>query len=583
MDFMTLFELHPVIFGVMIFFVVVFLISFVKAFFSEENHRSSSILRFAPSVMTSLGLLGTFWSLISSLGMLGGGIGDGGQIDMDSIASFMTGLEKVFYFSVMGIGSAIFFMGCNLMVTQKNSRKARDEKVEIVNYQYELNESSNQELKNQSEYLSLVKRDIGALTQTMSNMQSGYDANMLGKVISGEIERVLTPPLNQMVSALQKSHGDNIKNLLIQLTQEVLVPIKNEIAKTTQSTNEVVKSLNANQEMNKNLTIALSQTIGKMSDFVSGTTQLMSSMEQAVKDMKQVQQDQKALLEKFNQELKANLETIKPAIIEGMDSAKKDLTQAIELTTSKMNTAMTGVIDGIAIKVVDNLGGVLTDFNEKMDTHLERMNTGLETTGKHVQGLLDTSTESLKSTLGEIDATLAQSSQKLQKELQAFRDEYQVSLTEFFTKQNEALEKTLGVQNERLQSTSEKLENSFDEFIKHQQEINKTSNDLIQKQGNIYEPLLSQMAVVAGNLNKGQTQMVKELRDMQEHTHAINEALKDVGHELPKKFGDAFAKLNEQYIDRFNTSNEMLQKSMHEFTVASAALLTTTKMTGGEL
>ena len=105
----------------------------------------------------------------------------------------------------------------------------------------------------------------------------------------------------------------------------------------------------------------------------------------------------------------------------------------------------------------------------------------------------------------------------------------------------------------------------------------------MQKQGNIYESLLTQMTVVAGNLNKSQSHMIKELKEMQEHTHAINEALKDVGHELPKKFSDAFEVLNKQYIDRFNASNEILQKSMHEFTVASAALLTTTKMSGGEL
>ena len=211
MDFVSLIELHPVIFGVMSFFVVVFGISFLMAFLSEENHRASSILRFAPSVMTSLGLLGTFWSLIASLSMLGGGIGDAGQIDMTAVGKFMTALEKVFYFSVMGIGSAIVFMFLNLLVSQKNSRKARDEKVEIVTYQYELNESSNNELKSQTEYLKSTQQGIAHLTATMSAMQSGYDAKMLGQVISQEIGRVLMPSLNKMVSALEQNQGDAIK------------------------------------------------------------------------------------------------------------------------------------------------------------------------------------------------------------------------------------------------------------------------------------------------------------------------------------------------------------------------------------
>lgn len=572
-----LFELHPIILSIMGFFLLIFALSFFIAFLSENNPRSSSVLKFAPSVMTSLGLLGTFWSLITSLGVLGGSI-NGGQIDMQSISSFMSGLEKVFYFSVIGIGSAIVFMFLNLLVSQKNSKKSQEERWMVVNHQYELNESSNQELKQQSEFLRTTSNGVRALASSMSNLQMGYDVDVLGKTISKEIQQALTEPLNNIATALNGNQGDTIRQLLIQLTQQVLVPIKNEIAKTTQSTIQVVEVVQKSQDINTQLLEKLGSTNAQMTAFVENTGRLVSQMIEAIDDMQTLQKEQASMLSLFNSELKTNLDQIQPAIKEGMTTTQEAMVEAIEQTTQKMNQAMSGVIDGIATKVVDNLDDVLGRFDENMNSHLTRMNTELEKTGERSKELIDSSAKALQETLGEIDQTLEQSSQKLKEELKAFRDEYQFSLTTFFTKQNEALEKTLGVQNERLQKTAEQLGEQFDNMKTAQEDINKKYQDVLDKMPKVYEPLLNQMITVSANLKQGQYEMVKDLQEMWEYTQEINQALFDLGKKMPQEFSKAFEELNKTYIDKFNTSNQMLEKSMKEFTTAAAALITTSQI-----
>lgn len=572
-----LFELHPIILSIMGFFLLIFALSFFIAFLSENNPRSSSVLKFAPSVMTSLGLLGTFWSLITSLGVLGGSI-NGGQVDMQSISSFMSGLEKVFYFSVIGIGSAIVFMFLNLLVSQKNSKKSQEERWMVVNHQYELNESSNQELKQQSEFLRTTSNGVRALASSMSNLQMGYDVDVLGKTISKEIKQALTEPLNNIAAALNNNQGDTIRQLLIQLTQQVLVPIKNEIAKTTQSTNQVVEVIQKSQDINMQLLDKLDSTNVQMATFVNNTDVLVSKMVNAVADMQTLQEKQASMLSSFNDELASNLAKIEPAIKEGMTTVQEAMVEVIEQTTQKMNQAMSGVIDGIATKVVDNLDDVLGRFDENMNGHLTRMNTELEKTGERSKELIDSSAKALQETLGEIDQTLEQSSQKLKEELKAFRGEYQFSLTTFFTKQNEALEQTLGVQNERLQQTADQLGEQFDSMKTAQEDINKKYQDVLDKMPKVYEPLLNQMIAVSANLKQGQYEMVKDLKEMQEHTQEINQALFDLGKKMPQEFSKAFEELNKTYIDKFNTSNQMLEKSMKEFTTAAAALITTSQI-----
>ncbi|MCG3843656.1 hypothetical protein I3249_12850 [Psychrobacter sp. Ps1] len=656
----------------------------------KTNNGASSILKFAPSILTSLGLLGTFFALTESL--VGLQLNDLGNINNENLSDFIKSLGSVFSFSILGISSAIFFMIVNFSILARRNNQILSQKVnskvEMQSRQTKLdtlNMSTLNELKSHSQYLNNLAnissktniqsdylQEISGLTKqqgdvqktqaeaqqqlfmtlsntltrmssAITNIETGYDMDKLGDVISEKIGEVLTEPLAKMTQALEKNNSDVIHKLLADLKEDILIPIKNEIAATNETTSKVIEAVDKSQVTNTQLIVKLGDVTQQMGNFVTNTNLLVSAMASTVDQMETLQQNQDKTLKEFNTDLqdnlagiqpaiekgmkaaedgmtssitlattamkgaiqsgvgeisstvakmgelqvtqdktltdfnvglKENLASIQPAIEEGMETAKNGMVSSITLATTAMNTAMTGVIKQISKDVVDNLSSVLGDFNNNMDRHLTRMNNELSDTGSRAAVLIDSSASALRDTLGDIDKTLDDSSKKLKDELEAFRTEYQFSLDTFFTQQNEALEKTLGVQNKRLQETADQLGKQFESMDKAQQKLNEESLKTIDRSREVYEPLLNQMATIATTLNKGHGTLVRDLREMREHTEDINKALEELGETMPKEFTNAFATLNDAYINKFNTSNEALEKIMNEMITASAVLLT---------
>ena len=656
----------------------------------KTNNGASSILKFAPSILTSLGLLGTFFALTESL--VGLQLNDLGNINNENLSDFIKSLGSVFSFSILGISSAIFFMIVNFSILARRNNQILSQKVnskvEMQSRQTKLdtlNMSTLNELKSHSQYLNNLAnissktniqsdylQEISGLTKqqgdvqktqaeaqqqlfmtlsntltrmssAITNIETGYDMDKLGDVISEKIGEVLTEPLAKMTQALEKNNSDVIHKLLADLKEDILIPIKNEIAATNETTSKVIEAVDKSQVTNTQLIVKLGDVTQQMGNFVTNTNLLVSAMASTVDQMETLQQNQDKTLKEFNTDLqdnlagiqpaiekgmkaaedgmtssitlattamkaaiqsgvgeisstvakmgelqvtqdktltdfnvglKENLASIQPAIEEGMETAKNGMVSSITLATTAMNTAMSGVITQISEDVVENLGGVLVKFDSNMNGHLTRMNDELSDTGSRAAVLIDSSASALRDTLGDIDKTLDDSSKKLKDELEAFRTEYQFSLDTFFTQQNEALEQTLGVQNKRLQETADQLGKQFEGMDEAQRKLNEESLKTIDRSREVYGPLLNQMATIATTLNKGQSTLVKDLRAMQDHTDDINDALKELGQTMPKEFTKAFETLNDAYINKFNTSNAVLEKMMKEMITASAVLLT---------
>ena len=656
----------------------------------KTNNGASSILKFAPSILTSLGLLGTFFALTESL--VGLQLNDLGNINNENLSDFIKSLGSVFSFSILGISSAIFFMIVNFFILARRNNQILSQKVnskvEMQSRQTKLdtlNMSTLNELKSHSQYLNNLAnissktniqsdylQEISGLTKqqgdvqktqaeaqqqlfmtlsntltrmssAITNIETGYDMDKLGDVISEKIGEVLTEPLAKMTQALEKNNSDVIHKLLADLKEDILIPIKNEIAATNETTSKVIEAVDKSQVTNTQLIVKLGDVTQQMGNFVTNTNLLVSAMASTVDQMETLQQNQDKTLKEFNTDLqdnlagiqpaiekgmkaaedgmtssitlattamkgaiqssveeisstvakmgelqvtqdktltdfnvglKENLASIQPAIEEGMETAKNGMVSSITLATTAMNTAMSGVITQISENVVENLGGVLVKFDSNMNGHLTRMNDELSDTGSRAAVLIDSSASALRDTLGDIDKTLDDSSKKLKDELEAFRTEYQFSLDTFFTQQNEALEQTLGVQNKRLQETTDQLGKQFEGMDEAQRKLNEESLKTIDRSREVYGPLLNQMATIATTLNKGQSTLVKDLRAMQDHTDDINDALKELGQTMPKEFTKAFETLNDAYINKFNTSNAVLEEMMKEMITASAVLLT---------
>ena len=87
----------------------------------KTNNGASSILKFAPSILTSLGLLGTFFALTESL--VGLQLNDLGNINNENLSDFIKSLGSVFSFPILGISSAIFFMIVNFSILARRNNQ----------------------------------------------------------------------------------------------------------------------------------------------------------------------------------------------------------------------------------------------------------------------------------------------------------------------------------------------------------------------------------------------------------------------------------------------------------------------------
>ena len=569
----------------MIISIVLFLITFIIAFITDENQRSSTTLKFAPTTMTAFGLFGTFLELTHALQLLGGGNGNV-NFDSNTVQNFVESLGGVFIYSIAGIGSAILFMVCNLIITAKNNKKKREEKIHIFNeiadrnsYLDDLNETSVKELQNQSQLLSRLYQQnqnnlaplatlgssIDQMTVAVRGMAQGYDTEALGNIISQKVQEALQEPLNNIAQALSTNNSDTIRQLLADLKDEVLIPIKGEIQSTTQATNQVTQAVQKSQETNEQLIAKLGETTAQMTSFVNNTQSLVQTMVQTVKNLDTMQQQQQETLHTFNQELKTNLNTIEPAIVNGLTTTKTEMVSAIGVATTAMNTALTGVVAKLTNDVVNELGSILGKFDSNMDGHLNRMNQELEATGTRSSKLIDQSANSLKTTMGEIDQTLASLSEKLQTELQAFRNEYTDRLNEFFEKQNTQLEETLGVHSHTLQKSALDFGETFNEMTKTQGRLNSQTTTT-------FEPLLTQMSGIAKTLHRGHGDLVQGMSTVIEQNQNINTGLEKLGNELATSFTERFETLNNKYIERHNESNQALKAMLGELTTAAALL-----------
>lgn len=544
----------PILMLTMIGFGVFFGFCFLSAF---KSYRAAVILRFAPSIMTSLGLLGTFLELTLSLKKLN-------LTDTNTVDTFVSQLQGVFQYSILGIGSAIVFMLANFIVNAVNLTKSKNAKDELIEEQKlrsdeirELNIENSKYIKALAQYaqaqyklqekvFSPLGDSITKMSQAIDGMQKGYDTELLSKSIADEIAKQLKEPLNDLSKSINNNNGDTIRLLLSELKDEVLTPIKNEIRATTNTTNQVIKAVQDSQETNKQLIEKLGETATQMQSFVSQTDILVKSMSDTVNQMEQIQKD-----------------------------AQTKMVGVINLATEAMNGAIKLSIDDLGDKVVKGLDTVLGDFNDNMDKHLDSMNTQLKQTGDNAKTLIDTSADRLKETMGEIDDTLKNLSQELQKELEEFRKEYDSSLTKFFEQQNKQLQDTIGVHSEAIKTSAESFKEQFDKMTK-------AHGDLNQKTQSVFEPLLAQMVTISGNVNQSQTTVIRDLTKTIEYGDKINIALEKLGNDLGVEFAKRFETLNNEYIQKHNESNEAIHKLMNEMITSAAALLATSKLNNDE-
>ena len=226
---------------------------------------------------------------------------------------------------------------------------------------------------------------------------------------------------------------------------------------------------------------------------------------------------------------------------------------------------------------------ILKDFSGRMDTHITNMATTLKSIGENAERMINSASNNLRNTLGDIDTKLLNTTVVLEKSLEVFREQYQTSLTEylnqqttnlngFLDRQNEQLEKTIGEQREGLVAVTNNLTEQFVFMDEKQRDVNTEIYNLISRIEAVQESIIPKVQEIAFSLKHGEDLLSRELSQSAKHLTTISSALENMGDKLPTEFENAFILLNSKYEEAFKDLDHGLKHAVNNLGGAITAL-----------
>ena len=592
------------------YFLVALVIFFSGCFlYGFQFRKLITPSKFAPSIMTASGLLGTFIGLSF-------GLKDLNLQNQTSMQDLINGLKLVFVYSLFGVGFSIFFMLLNLILSSRqnkiNKKISEEEKKISKNHnskilglqedQYSSLMKLIQLQENSLKQQELMQKDIEKLNFDNDNEQLAY-------AISTAIITGLKPVLTEIKEAVADQGSEAIKKVLEDLKEEILIPMKGALDNTNDAltvTNQAVKdtisAIEESQKHNDRLIAEVGSASEKMKSASESMNELVSNVDKTVNHMDEIQSKQHNSLEKFNEDLQNNLEKIQPAIQEGLSTAGVALSGAIATATLSMKKGIEESLKSAGDKLNETVEmsfkqfseaqnrfeGILNTFSHNMDGHLNRMATELTEIGEKAESMINSASDNLKNTLGDIDKKLLNTSAELEKSLETFRIQYQESLTEylnqqtenlngFLDRQNDQLEQTIGKQREGLINATNGLTDQFKFMNEKQKEVNKTLDLMINQIDGIQQSILPKVYEIALELSTGEYKFSQAIDTSTTSLGMVSTALADMGRDLPIEFEKSFELLNEKYVNAFKDLDHGLAGAINDLGSVIGTIDTTVK------
>ena len=426
---------------------------------------------FAPTLLTALGVLGTFAGIYQGLQGVNLDIQEADTL-LKSSTDLLAGMKFAFLTSLWGLGSSSVFM-LFLAFGERVRQGRRD--------------SLRSELSKVAFLLTPV-RVLTRMAPGTSGGQSNLTAAAIGQAVATEMRSVLRSELSPMVTPLtqltpeaiaqatgvqltpaftsmqgelssirelQEKHGQAVDYLVTRLREELIEPVVerlDETAKLTKEASEAVKELKTDLG---GITIGLAGAVETIRDFQTET----------LKDLKQFALDLRGILDQFSRDTNGVLVTvadeIKRAVAESIE-AMKEQRKAFARSAAQAAATFVGIREELE-KSLDKQAELQKQMLEDAKQSFTYQSEKLKEIGDEAAKVMNHAAENLDATLQNIDEMLQKTRKTVQEELEKFRVEYQTALTKFFGDQNNLLEGTLGKQRDELEEVIAGLQRFFRE------------------------------------------------------------------------------------------------------------------------
>ncbi|GEA51410.1 membrane protein [Vibrio inusitatus NBRC 102082] len=498
-----------------VFLTIITLILVVAIYFSSKDlHRP--FINYAPNLLTSLGILGTFTGIVI-------GLMEFNPQDIDnSISLLLAGLKTAFLTSLYGMLASIILKGWHGYVTRDDGEESGDVGPELI-YQAikEQSEYSQKQFLASRELVEAIKGDEdSSLTSQIKNLRiDSNDANnrllesfKQQKEFGEAFQKQLWLELQHFGDLLSKSATEQVINAL----KEVIVDFNNNLTEqfgeNFKRLDESVKKLVDWQE---NYRIQLEDMANKYQlgvDAISSTEQSVAHISERAESIPQTMEKLHSVMELGHgqvTELEERLEAFKdlrdkaveamPQIREQMDTTMSVIGDSVKAASSHYENMLSE-----SQKIIDNFSTTATESVDTMRTNLE-------------QGAEKVS-EQLNTGAIEIGGRLAEASNDIQGNVTTASGALQ-SASDYLTDNAEKIKQQLEDSTVELNAQLRVLVADIKDDAKATGQVLKDSN----------QELIS-------STQAAQTEMTDQIRslsgEMREEAKLTSQILKDSNHEL---------------------------------------------------
>ena len=422
----------------------------------ELTTISRSSLTVVPTLLTALGILGTFWGITT--GMQGVEINSNNiEASLDSTLSLLDGMGTAFSTSLIGLSCSLLF---SLVITASNYRRRR--------YCYSLRDrleqvaalkpptQSSQELyhvvkdlpQRIGETINLdpiqnaahdLQKAAEVLVQFSHQLETQFNAEQIGQAVGRQVSLQLKPVFVQIEESqrrLEELNADQrsvLGGLIGNMRTELIEPVATRLDKSAAMTEKASQ--------------AVEHLHNELADLSDRLARSIATLTNTVETIEEFQTRTLEQLQRF--------------------------TQHLEITLTEFQTNTKDVLQETANEIRSGTIEVL----QQAQITFQEQSVMLKTIGQEASGLMTSARTELVASLQDIDQRLQAMSEATQAQLEAFRLAYQENLQRFFEQQNNLLEGTLGQQRDGLAAVVERLDRVFQDEYDRRMELNQALDD----------------------------------------------------------------------------------------------------------
>jgi hypothetical protein len=488
---------------------------FKDEYFSKLNTNESKILlkhypekiarkpelsrfRYITSVLTSIGVIGTFLGIVLGLSGIQEKLnGDSAEM-FEGVKVLLGGMDTAFITSLVGLSASIV-----LLFALRISEWLTKSHYSIVVYRFNKLFRS----ETMADYLDklaggdqdevIAKQLVAAeksaeastalltMGSSLERAADNFDAEKIGQHISSSLDKIFTtemvPVFTEIsveLKALREIKQDNgekiIQAIMTQLRSEVIEPLSNKITETSGLVKESTSAVTKLHEELGGIATKLAGAVTTIQQFQEDTLTKLGEFSNDLRTiLSSFQTDTKEILVGVSEELGKSVK----ASVAAMDSQKIAFKESAEQAAgtfsgikNELEQSLTHQA-GIQKEMLDNTEQRVKDILDKSQESNEAQVKVIEQVGNTATGLMNNAKENLETTLTNVDKVLFETKNTVTEQLDNFRTTYQQSLDTFFKEQNNLLESTLGEQRDGLAKVVQDCDKVFKEEYTRRKEL----------------------------------------------------------------------------------------------------------------